>query len=101
MGWRNQHCINPEMHYIKLQNQIKWPKITLHYIALHYIPLQRLHLTEEELGGLEESAGRVFAAATARSSRLSGSGLALVLTNATHLNALHFAALHYGFDTLH
>ena len=55
--------------------------IILHYIALHYITL-RLHLTEEELGGLEESAGRVFAAATARSSRLSGSGLALVLTNA-------------------
>ena len=39
---------------------------------------------------MEESAGRLFAAATARSSRLSGSGLALVPTNAAHLNAIHF-----------
>ena len=68
------------LHYISL-HFVTLCYITLHYIALHYITL-RLHLTEEELGGLEESAGRVFAAATARSSRLSGSGLALVLTNA-------------------
>ena len=89
----------------KVQNHFKYEYITntntlqiqIHYKYKDITYTNTLHLTEEEgWGGLEESAGRLFAAATARSSRLSGSGLALVPpTNATHPNALHSDTSHY------
>ena len=59
-------------------------------------PLQRVHLTEEEgwVGWNQERAA-FCRQAKARSSRLSGSGLALVPNNATHPNVLHFTTLPY------
>ena len=88
-----------QIHYkkYKIISNTNTLQIQIHYKYKDITYTNTLHLTEEEgWGGLEESAGRLFAAATARSSRLSGSGLALVPpTNATHPNALHSDTSHY------